>query len=1095
MPRFSISHNKSVAMRRVAFLKYAFVLSLLVPVVLAPSAFAATLGAVPDPATTYTWQDRQTISISGGSVKPGQKLLVDINDNNPTSTKGIILVSQEYIDQNCSFLFWCKQTTELRDCRLPLALTFTNNASKATLGIYDTGQEAYDPNNPPPDFCSQDVNDTYAGKTVSLGTRPSSASTTAETDAQKRVSITVVTRLKDADAPATIKVNITGGSTQTLTSSSKTNTQGDVVQYSFSTKLEPGNYTARVSGLTVDKQSETFEKKKFEARSLLLGDTEGYGDRQINVIVEMNFDTGGGPSAVVGPYDITLYDPEGATVKTAQTNSTESVGTSSTTAANYTLRTVLEDVDPGNYKICVGAGTEFCKDIVKAAGSPLPVTLTFTGASANKLTTAAAVANGDVADNCPLEAGASMRWLGCSIFFGIKGTADKVGQVLDDLLFTNTDTLFSPSTLAATDFFRNVGIVLIVIAGLFMVISQALGFEFLDAYTVRKLMPRLGVALIGIALAFPILRIVVTLTNDLGGLIYSVLLSIPEAAGATGSSADIGTGVGEVLGGIGVVGVGLGIFAFLGPSGALSLFATFLLGILIGLLVLSVRQLIIFIAVIMAPLAIAASVIPGGQKLWGFWKNSLLTALFMYPLIMAFIGAGAAMAYLIASTTNPENPTVGIQSSMLALIIYFAPFFMLPFAFKMTGGLMGTIFSIANDKNRGAFDRLSKYRQGRSAANMERMKQGTRFGDGSRLGHAFNQGTRGAASINADNLGYNPRQWRNRLRTTMEDQAHDAASEFGEKSPEGAAIFGDDAKVWASQHTDRTRISNALAQRDPGRFAGEANARARNDATNQILRAQRATNGATFQRARVRAQAKTGTGYQDANGAFNVGMMLDDINSAYGDDRTGSERALAEMRNSLVGAGQIAGQAGFGDWAGALSARRTGGAGSSDVDVQRRVMGGAIDTASPSYALHGKPSSAAAMATESFNRIQDINRSMNTNEAVVVGRNERGEEIRRVATQEDLHAMLGAMDGVYEAMGQSSPANASAYANAVMGQRLEGSTETIQQMITRLSSSSYENAPEYHNRKKSLRAEIDRDEASPQFIEPAGGVRPQQAPH
>ena len=64
---------------------------------------------------------------------------------------------------------------------------------------------------------------------------------------------------------------------------------------------------------------------------------------------------------------------------------------------------------------------------------------------------------------------------------------------------------------------------------------------------------------------------------------------------------------------------------------------------------------------------------------------------------------------------------------ILAIIVYFAPFVMLPFAFKMAGGLMSTVFSIANDKNRGAFDRLRKVRQGQVEKRGGYYKQ--RYGD------------------------------------------------------------------------------------------------------------------------------------------------------------------------------------------------------------------------------------------------------------------------------------------------------------------------------------------------------------------------------
>jgi hypothetical protein len=55
-----------------------------------------------------------------------------------------------------------------------------------------------------------------------------------------------------------------------------------------------------------------------------------------------------------------------------------------------------------------------------------------------------------------------------------------------------------------------------VIAGLVVVIAQALGTELLDAYTLRKVLPRILIAAVGITLSWQLMEFFVTLTNDLG---------------------------------------------------------------------------------------------------------------------------------------------------------------------------------------------------------------------------------------------------------------------------------------------------------------------------------------------------------------------------------------------------------------------------------------------------------------------------------------------------------------------------------------------------------------------------------------------------
>jgi hypothetical protein len=339
---------------------------------------------------------------------------------------------------------------------------------------------------------------------------------------------------------------------------------------------------------------------------------------------------------------------------------------------------------------------------------------------AGSLTTTDQV-GGDAGDDCPLPAGTSLRWLGCAVFDGLKGFADGLAKSLNSLLYTPTAIFDEPAAQKAASTFRNIGIALVVIAGLFMVIAEASGWQVVDAYTIRKLMPRLALVLVGIALAWPIMRLIVTLTNDLGGLIHSVFLQLAGDVQATGDVVGTGSSITAVLGWILVGG---GLFITLGVLGMLSLLGTIVLALFIGFLVLGVRQLVVLMCIILAPLALASYVLPGTQKLWTFWKNTFITTLLMYPLIMGFIGAGKAMAYLLGATKAGSTDNI---MQLLVIIVYFAPYFMLPFAFKMAGGLMSTIFSIANDKNRGLFDRLKNGRQEIRKSRKHRADEGHLF--------------------------------------------------------------------------------------------------------------------------------------------------------------------------------------------------------------------------------------------------------------------------------------------------------------------------------------------------------------------------------
>lgn len=336
---------------------------------------------------------------------------------------------------------------------------------------------------------------------------------------------------------------------------------------------------------------------------------------------------------------------------------------------------------------------------------PLPITITRTtpGNIPNDPHTNDQAAQ---ADSCTVPPETTMRWLVCDLLSLGQSAASAMDHIIQNFLFTPTDQVFSPQLKTAWNAFRIIGVVLILIAGLVMVISQAAGLEIFDAYTVKKVLPRLIVAAIGISLSWPIMLFLVTFFNDIGVWAHDIIMYPFKDL--------YNHAIGSIyLGGATII-IGLPAYLIaLGPMGSIALIGTIILGVLAALMVLAIRQLVILMAVVIAPLAIAAYILPGTQKLWEFWKDTFLTSLLMFPIIMGFIAAGKALAAVAASTNSTEM-------HLLAVLAYFAPYFLLPFAFKLAGGLMSTIFALANDRNKGAFDRLRKSRQAYGAAHRER---------------------------------------------------------------------------------------------------------------------------------------------------------------------------------------------------------------------------------------------------------------------------------------------------------------------------------------------------------------------------------------
>lgn len=311
----------------------------------------------------------------------------------------------------------------------------------------------------------------------------------------------------------------------------------------------------------------------------------------------------------------------------------------------------------------------------------------------------------DISLNCGSDRWAvlanPLNWLMCPIVEGLAGLANVMDNAINRFLTIDVAKTFNDKGpyKQAWATIRNYAIAFIIIAMLIMVLSQALGFEFLDAYTVKKVLPRILLAAIAITLSWELMKFAVSLTNDLGNGIRYIIYK--PFSGMTNT---------VVLGGGGLAIadlIGLGAFAALGPLGLLSFIATAVLAILVAFGVLLLRQFLITLLIILAPLAIISYVLPNTQKVWKLWWDAFSKGLLMFPIIVAFIALGRVMAATITA-----NPSPGPLDSFIAFLAYFAPYFLIPATFKFAGAAIGHVGGFVNDKGRGGFDRLKKYRHG-----------------------------------------------------------------------------------------------------------------------------------------------------------------------------------------------------------------------------------------------------------------------------------------------------------------------------------------------------------------------------------------------
>lgn len=268
----------------------------------------------------------------------------------------------------------------------------------------------------------------------------------------------------------------------------------------------------------------------------------------------------------------------------------------------------------------------------------------------------------------------------------------------------------------AWSIFKNLASALLVIIMLVMVIAQAIGGGPIDAYTIRKVLPKLVIAVIAMQLSWYFLRFAIDVSNDAGRGIADLMYYPFGGASNLGLDKLVGanlgthtTGTNDTFAFFAVIAGGVGLLALSLP-GLLLMALYVVIALLTAFIVLIFRKLLLIMLIITAPLALVAWILPGTDNYWKLWKDNFTKILMMFPMIMALIAAGRIFAYITAGSPSGSIfiphlavahlgpisiPYFASATSFIDLAIilvaYFGPYFFLPKTYKWGGAAMGAI--------------------------------------------------------------------------------------------------------------------------------------------------------------------------------------------------------------------------------------------------------------------------------------------------------------------------------------------------------------------------------------------------------------------
>lgn len=449
--------------------------------------------------------------------------------------------------------------------------------------------------------------------------------------------------------------------------------------------------------------------------------------------------------------------------------------------------------------------------------------------------------------------GGSQSWYQCPIIDGIAGALNWVDTQLVKLLEIDKTAYDTPELYQAWASFRNIALSLLIITMLVMVISTALGLDILDAYTIKKAMPRLLAAAIFMLLSWWICLALINLSNLVGKGVLGIMTA---PFGDIGSSLQNLFSPSKVDGAISIGGFAIAAAAIVAFPQVLTILGTWLgmalLVVGLALIVLVARQMFILVSIILAPIAIVSWIFPGNDKMWKLWWQTFSKLLIMYPMIMALIGAGRIFAHIIQIDPAQNN----IFGTILKLTAYVIPYAFIPLTFKVAGGVFGNLAGMVNDKSRGGFDRLRKVRQNSYKKMGENAKTGQLVRGRGKIAGAVNRRARGVTHGVKGGFGFGTRG------QVADDEVGMVQSQEHMKTAEWqGAKFKDDAMRMLTHNNEADAIAE-LRARNPNMSEADIQA--------NIRSARNIGYSRTSQLAAAQQLAMNKTGYDDAADAMDV---------------------------------------------------------------------------------------------------------------------------------------------------------------------------------------------------------------------------------
>lgn len=288
----------------------------------------------------------------------------------------------------------------------------------------------------------------------------------------------------------------------------------------------------------------------------------------------------------------------------------------------------------------------------------------------------------------------SLGWLVCPSTGKISEAVDFLYDKLEGVLEINPVKMEDGSPIYEIwKYFQGVTNILFIVFLLVVVFSQITGVGITN-YGVKKALPKLIIAAVLVNLSFYICSLAVDVSNIFGEGIRGLFENIAESTSGSmeGITASSGVALSEMHQAIGsgtALAIGGALVAF--ETGAIWMLIPLALGalvsVVIGIITIAMRQAVVTLLIMIAPLAMVAYILPNTEIWFKKWRHLLLQMLVFYPAFSLLFGASSVAGWaIIVSSQNGFGVLIGVAVQIFPLFFSWS-------LMKMSGTFLSAINS------------------------------------------------------------------------------------------------------------------------------------------------------------------------------------------------------------------------------------------------------------------------------------------------------------------------------------------------------------------------------------------------------------------